>query len=75
MLFEENRGLKVEEEFVRSIVNFLTDKGWVKEDLKIKYGDDISYNFSTGWGKLNDLDVLDTIMIPKCFYTNKYSDN
>ena len=75
MLFEENRGLKVEKEFVRSIVNFLTDKGWVKEDLKIKYGDDISYNFSTGWGKLNDLDVLDTIMIPKCFYTDKYSDN
>ena len=75
MLFEENRGLKVEEEFVRSIVNFLTDKGWVKENLKIKYGDDISYNFSTGWGKLNDLDVLDTIMIPKYFYTDKYSDN
>ena len=75
MLFKENKGLKIEEEFVRSIVNFLTDKGWVKEDLKIKYGDDISYNFSTGWGKLNDLDVLDTIMIPKCFYTDKYSDN
>ena len=75
MLFKENRGLKVEEEFVRSIVNFLTDKGWVKEDLKIKYGDDISYNFSTGWGKLNDLDVLDTVIIPKYFYTDKYSDN
>ena len=75
MLFKENRGLKVEEEFVRSIVNFLTDKGWVKDDLKIKYENDISYNFSTGWGKLNDLDVLDTIMIPKCFYTDKYSDN
>ena len=75
MLFEENRGLKIEKEFVRSIIDFLTDKGWVKEDVKIKYGDDISYNFSTGWGKLNDLDVLDTIMIPKYFYTDKYSDN
>lgn len=75
MLFKENRGLKVEEEFVRSIVNFLTDKGWVKEDLKIKYGDDISYNFSTGWGKLDGLNVLDTVMIPKCFYSDKYSDN
>ena len=75
MLFEENRGLKIEKEFVRSIIDFLTDKGWVKEDIKIKYGDDISYNFSTGWGKLNDLDVLDTVMIPKCFYTDKYSDN
>ena len=75
MLFKENRGLKIEEELVRSIIDFLTDKGWVKEDIKIKYGDDISYNFSTGWGKLNDLDVLDTIMIPKCFYTDKYSDN
>ena len=75
MLFKENKGLKIEKEFVRSIIDFLTDKGWVKEDIKIKYGDDISYNFSTGWGKLNDLDVLDTIMIPKCFYTDKYSDN
>ena len=75
MLFKENRGLKIEEEFVRSIIDFLTDKGWVKEDIKIKYENDISYNFSTGWGKLNDLDVLDTIMIPKCFYTDKYSDN
>ena len=43
MLFKENRGLKVEEEFVRSIVNFLTDKGWVKEDLKITEG--IFYSF------------------------------
>ena len=75
MLFEENRGLKIEKEFVRSIIDFLTDKGWVKEDVKIKYEDDISHNFSTGWGKLNDLDVLDTIMIPKYFYTDKYSDN
>ena len=75
MLFKENRGLKVEDEFVRSIIDFLTDKGWVKENLKIKYGDDISYNFSTGWGKLNGLDVLDTVMIPKCFYSDKYSDN
>ena len=75
MLFKENRGLKVEEEFVRSIVNFLTDKGWVKEDLKIKYGDDIGYNFSTNWGKLDGIDVLDTVAIPKCFYSDKYSDN
>ena len=75
MLFKENKGLKIEKEFVRSIIDFLTDKGWVKEDIKIKYGDDISYNFSTGWGKLNDLDVLDTVMIPKCFYSDKYSDN
>ena len=75
MLFKENRGLKIEEEFVKNIIDFLTDKGWIKENVKIKYGDDISYNFSTGWGKLNDLDVLDTIMIPKCFYTDKYSDN
>ena len=75
MLFKENKGLKIEKEFVRSIIDFLTDKGWVKEDIKIKYGDDISYNFSTGWGKLNDLDVLDTIMIPKYFYSDKYSDN
>ena len=75
MLFKENKGLKIEKEFVRSIIDFLTDKGWIKENIKIKYGDDISYNFSTGWGKLNDLDVLDTIMIPKYFYTDKYSDN
>lgn len=75
MLFKENRGLKLEEEFVRSIVNFLTDKGWVKEDLKIKYGDDIGYNFSTDWGRLDGIDVLDTVAIPKCFYSDKYSDN
>ena len=75
MLFKENRGLKVEEEFVRSIIDFLTDKGWVKEDIKIKYGDDIDYNFATGWGRLDNLDVLDTVIIPKCFYTDKYSDN
>ena len=75
MLFKENRGLKVEKKFVRSIIDFLTDKGWIKEDLKIKYGDDISYNFATGWGKLDGLDVLDTVMIPKCFYSDKYSDN
>ena len=37
MLFKENKGLKIEKEFVKSIVNFLTDKGWVKENLKIKY--------------------------------------
>ena len=75
MLFKENKGLKIEKEFVRNIIDFLTDKGWIKENIKIKYGDDISYNFATGWGKLNDLDVLDTIMIPKYFYTDKYSDN
>ena len=75
MLFKENRGLKIEEEFVRSIIDFLTDKGWVKQDLKIEYGDDIGYNFSTNWGKLDGIDVLDTIMIPKCFYSDKYSDN
>ena len=75
MLFKENRGLKVEKEFVRSIIDFLTDKGWVKENLRIKYGDDIGYNFSTNWGKLDGIDVLDTIMIPKCFYSDKYSDN
>ena len=75
MLFKENRGLKVEEEFVRSIVNFLTDKGWIKENVKIKYGNDIDYNFATGWGRLDNLDVLDTVIIPKYFYTNKYSDN
>ena len=75
MLFKENRGLKIEKEFVKNIINFLTDKGWVKEDLKIKYGDDIGYNFATGWGKLDGLDVLDTVMIPKCFYLDKYSDN
>ena len=71
MLFKENRGLKIEKELVKNIIDFLTDKGWVKEDLKIKYGDDISYNFSTGWGKLNNLDVLDTVIIPKCFYKDK----
>ena len=75
MLFKENKGLKIEKEFVKNIIDFLTDKGWVKEDLKIKYEGDVGYNFSTGWGKLNDLDVLDTIMIPKYFYTDKYSDN
>ena len=75
MLFKENKGLKIEKEFVRSIIDFLTDKGWVKEDIKIKYGDDISYNFATGWGKLDGLDVLDTVIIPKCFYSDKYSDN
>ena len=75
MLFKENRGLKVEKEFVRSIIDFLTDKGWVKEDIKIKYGNDIDYNFATGWGKLDGLDVLDTVIIPKYFYLDKYSDN
>ena len=75
MLFKENRGLKVEEEFVRSIIDFLTDKGWIKEDIKIKYGNDVDCNFATGWGKLDGLDVLDTVMIPKCFYSDKYSDN
>ena len=75
MLFKENRGLKIEEEFVRSIIDFLTDKGWVKQDLKIEYGDDIGYNFSTNWGKLDGIDVLDTVAIPKCFYSDKYSDN
>ena len=75
MLFKENKGLKIEKEFVRSIIDFLTDKGWVKEDIKIKYGGDIDYNFATGWGKLDGLDVLDTVIIPKYFYTNKYSDN
>ena len=34
MLFEENRGLKIEKEFVKNIIDFLTDKGWVKEDRK-----------------------------------------
>lgn len=75
MLFKENRGLKIEKEFVRSIVNFLTDKGWIKEDLKIKYEGDVGYNFSTDWGRLDDIDVLDTVAIPKCFYSDKYSDN
>ena len=75
MLFKENKGLKIEKEFVKNIIDFLTDKGWVKEDVKIKYEDDISHNFSTGWGKLDGLDVLDTVMIPKCFYLDKYSDN
>ena len=75
MLFEENRGLKIEKEFVKNIIDFLTDKGWVKENLRIKYGDDIGYNFATGWGKLDGLDVLDTVIIPKYFYLDKYSDN
>ena len=75
MLFKENKGLKIEKEFVRSIIDFLTDKGWVKENLRIKYGDDIGYNFATGWGKLDGLDVLDTVIIPKYFYLDKYSDN
>ena len=75
MLFKENKGLKIEKEFVRSIIDFLTDKGWVKEDIKIKYGDDIGYNLAIGWGKLDGLDVLDTVIIPKYFYLDKYSDN
>ena len=75
MLFKENKGLKIEKEFVKNIIDFLTDKGWVKEDIKIKYGDDIDYNFATGWGRLDNLDVLDTVIIPKCFYLDKYSDN
>ena len=75
MLFKENRGLKVEKEFVKNIIDFLTDKGWVKENLRIKYGDDIGYNFATGWGKLDGLYVLDTVIIPKYFYLDKYSDN
>ena len=75
MLFKENRGLKIEKEFVRNIIDFLTDKGWIKENVKIKYGDDIGYNFATGWGKLDGLDVLDTVIIPKYFYLDKYSDN
>lgn len=75
MLFKENRGLKIEKEFVRSIIDFLTDKGWIKKNVKIKYGDDIGYNFATGWGKLDGIDVLDTVVIPKCFYSDKYSDN
>lgn len=75
MLFKENRGLKIEEELVKNIIDFLTDKGWIKQNLKIKYGDDIGYNFSTDWGKSDDLDVLNTIQIPKCFYSDKYSDN
>ena len=75
MLFKENKGLKIEKEFVKNIIDFLTDKGWVKENLRIKYGDDIGYNFATGWGKLDGLDVVDTVMIPKCFYSDKYSDN
>ena len=75
MLFKENKGLKIEKEFVKNIIDFLTDKGWVKENLRIKYGDDISYNFATGWGKLDGLDILNTIEIPKCFYSDKYSDN
>ena len=75
MLFKENKGLKIEKEFVKNIIDFLTDKGWVKENLRIKYGDDIGYNLATGWGKLDGLDVLDTVIIPKYFYLDKYSDN
>ena len=75
MLFKENKGLKIEKEFVKNIIDFLTDKGWVKENLRIKYGDDIGYNFATGWGQLDGLDVLDTVIIPKYFYLDKYSDN
>ena len=75
MLFKENKGLKIEKEFVKNIIDFLTDKGWVKENVKIKYGNDVDYNFSTGWGKLDGLDVLDTVIIPKYFYLDKYSDN
>ena len=75
MLFKENKGLKIEKEFVKNIIDFLTDKGWIKENVRIKYGDDIGYNFATGWGKLDELDVLDTVIIPKCFYLDKYSDN
>ena len=75
MLFKENRGLKIEEEFVRSIIDFLTDKGWVKQDLKIEYHELVGIGFATGWGKLGDLDILNTVMIPKCFYTDKYTNN
>ena len=75
MLFKENKGLKIEKEFVKNIIDFLTDKGWIKENVRIKYGDDIGYNFATGWGKLDELDVLDTVIIPKYFYSDKYSDN
>ena len=75
MLFKENKGLKIEKEFVKNIIDFLTDKGWIKENVRIKYGDDIGYNFATGWGKLDGLDVLDTVIIPKYFYLDKYSDN
>ena len=58
MLFKENRGLKIEKEFVKNIIDFLTDKGWIKENVRIKYEDDIGYNFATGWGKLDGLYVL-----------------
>ena len=75
MLFKENKGLKIEKEFVKNIIDFLTDKGWIKENVRIKYGDDIGYNFATGWGKFDGLDVLDTVIIPKYFYSDKYSDN
>ena len=75
MLFKENIGLKIEEEYVRSIIDFLTDKGWVKQDLKIKYYEPVGVGFATDWGKSDDLDVLNTIQIPKCFYTDKYIDN
>lgn len=75
MLFKENRGLKIEEELVKNIIDFLTDKGWVKQDLKIEYHEPVGVGFATDWGKSNDLDVLNTIQIPKCFYSDKYSDN
>ena len=75
MLFKENKGLKIEKEFVRSIIDFLTDKGWIKQDLKINYIENVGVNFATNWGKLDDLDILNTIEIPKYFYTDKYADN
>ena len=75
MLFKENKGLKIEKEFVKNIIDFLTDKGWVKQDLKIEYYEPVGVGFATDWGKSDDLDVLNTIQIPKCFYTDKYSDN
>ena len=75
MLFKENRGLKIEEELVKNIIDFLTDKGWVKQDLKIEYHEPVGVGFATDWGKSDDLDVLNTIQIPKCFYTDKYIDN
>ena len=75
MLFKENRGLKIEEELVRNIIDFLTDKGWIKQDLKINYIENVGVNFATNWGKLDDLDILNTIEIPKYFYTDKYADN
>ena len=66
MLFKENRGLKIEEEFVRSIIDFFADKGWVKTDLKIKYYEPVGVGFAADWGKSDDLDLLNTIQIPKC---------